>query len=130
MYVLDTNTLIYYFKGVGEVGPRLLRTPPRDIGIPSIVVYELEVGIGKSTFPEKRSAQLDTMLSFASILPFGHPEAKVAAEIRLALEIQGQTIGPYDILIAATAVANQAVLVTHNTREFGRIEQLLIEDWY
>jgi len=55
MFVLDTNTLIYFFKGMGEVSTRLLQTPPKDIGVPSIVIYELEVGIRKSTSPQKRS---------------------------------------------------------------------------
>jgi tRNA(fMet)-specific endonuclease VapC len=47
-YVLDTNTLIYFFKGLGKVASRLLATPPNEIGIPTIVIYELEVGIAKS----------------------------------------------------------------------------------
>ena len=54
MYVLDTNTLIYFFKGVGGVAYNLLRVPPREIGIPSIVLYELQVGIAKSNLPKKR----------------------------------------------------------------------------
>ena len=47
-YVLDTNILIYFFKGVGNVSERLLSTPPSDIGLPAIVLFELEVGIRKS----------------------------------------------------------------------------------
>ena len=130
MFVLDTNSLIYYFKGLGNVAATLLQTPPRDIGIPSIVLYELEVGISKSTAPEKRSKQLAVLTSVVNVLPFGVQEAKQAAQIRAALESRGQPIGPYDILIAATALANQATLVTHNLREFGRIRGLQVEDWY
>ena len=130
MYVLDTNTLIYFFKGLGKVAEKLLDTPPKEIGIPSIVIYELEVGIAKSTSPEKRTAQLADLLSLVNVLPFGLKEARSAAQIRVALEKQGQPIGPYDILIAATALANQAVLVTHNTKEFGKIGELQIEDWF
>jgi tRNA(fMet)-specific endonuclease VapC len=52
------------------------------------------------------------------------------AEIRVALEKGGTPIGPYDILIAATASANNATLVTHNTKEFGRIAGLVLVDWY
>lgn len=130
MFVLDTNSLIYFFKGIGNVATRLLETPPKDIGIPSIVLYELEVGIAKSTSPAKRSEQLEALKSVISVLPFGLQEAKSAAQIRVELENQGKLIGPYDILIAATALANQATLVTHNTKEFGRIKKLQIEDWY
>ena len=61
MFVLDTNTLIYYFKGMGRVAERLLAHSPQGIGIPAVVVYELEVGIAKSTQPEKRQQQLAEM---------------------------------------------------------------------
>lgn len=53
MYVLDTNTLIYFFKGVGNVSDSLLKNPPNRIGIPTIVLFELEVGIAKSVSLKK-----------------------------------------------------------------------------
>lgn len=56
--------------------------------------------------------------------------ADAAAEARLALDRVGQQIGPLDILIAGTALASGAILVAHNVREFGRIPNLRIEDWY
>jgi tRNA(fMet)-specific endonuclease VapC len=130
MYILDTNTLIYFFKGMGKVSEKLLDTPPKEVGIPSIVVYELEVGIAKSNSPEKRTKQLADLVSIVNVLPFGLQEAKYASQIRVALEKQGQPIGPYDILIAAIAVANKAILVTRNTKEFGKIRELQIEDWF
>ena len=130
MFVLDTNTLIYYFRGEGNVAANLLQIPPKDIGIPSIVVYELLVGIGKSRSPQKHTQQLETLLSAVNILPFGLEEAKRAAHIRVNLEQAGRPIGPYDVLIAATAMAQGASLVTHNKREFERIGQLEIIDWY
>jgi tRNA(fMet)-specific endonuclease VapC len=130
MYVLDTNTLIYFFKGMGKVSEKLLNTPPKEVGVPSIVIYELEVGIAKSSSPEKRTAQLADLLSIVNILPFGLQEAKSASLIRVALEKQGQSIGPFDTLIAGTALTNKATLVTHNIKEFGRISQLQIEDWF
>lgn len=130
IYILDTNTLIYFFKGVGTISEKLLETPPREISIPSIVVYELEVGIAKSTSPQKRTGQLADLLQLVNILPFGVEEAKSASQIRVALERQGELIGPYDILIAATALTQNAILVTHNTKEFGKVPQLQIEDWF
>jgi tRNA(fMet)-specific endonuclease VapC len=129
-YVLDTNTLIYYFKGIGNIATQLLATPPNDIGIPTIVVYELEVGIAKSVRPRKRKAQLQEFISLVNIIPFSYAEAKCAADIRVKLEKKGSLIGPYDILIAASAMANNNILVTHNQREFQRIRGLKLEDWY
>ena len=129
-YVLDTNTLIYYFKGIGNIANQLLATPPNDIGIPTIVLYELEVGIAKSVRPRKRKAQLQEFISLVNIIPFSYAEAKCAAGIRVKLEKKGSLIGPYDILIAASAMANNNILVTHNQREFQRIRGLKLEDWY
>lgn len=130
MYVLDTNTLIYFFKDMGNVSRNLLSVPPQEIGIPAIVLYELEVGIKKSTHPNKRIEQLTSLLSIVNLIEFGEKEAKVASQIRVDLEKIGEPIGPYDILIAATALANQAPLVTHNQKEFSRISQLSLVDWF
>jgi tRNA(fMet)-specific endonuclease VapC len=129
-YCLDTNTLIYFFKGLGNVSNRLLATPPGEIAIPAVVLYELEVGIGKSTSPRKRINQLQEITSLVDIISFGLSEAKCAAGIRIKLEQQGIPIGPHDILIAASAKANNSTLVTHNTSEFKRVSGLKIEDWY
>ena len=76
MYLLDTNTVIYFFKDLGQVAERLLSHPPDQIALPAIVVYELETGIAKSTQPEKRRAQLDTLLRTVAIWPFALAEAK------------------------------------------------------
>ncbi len=130
MYLLDTNTLIYYFKGMGNVSHNLLSQPPQNISIPSIVIFELEVGIAKSTSPGKRTKQLHELLSLVNIIPFAEKEAKLSAEIRVKLEKQGTPIGPYDLLIAGTAMAHQAILVSRNTSEFERIKKLQIENWY
>jgi tRNA(fMet)-specific endonuclease VapC len=130
MYVLDTNTLIYFFKGMGSVADNLLSKKPADIGIPAIVLYELELGIAKSAAPKKRAMQLDKLIDTVQILGFSTPEAKASAQIRATLEKQGTPIGPYDTLIAGTALANQGILVTHNTGEFKRIKKLAVEDWY
>jgi len=130
MWVLDTNTLIYFFKGEGKVAERLLGKRPADIGIPTIVLYELEVGIAKSSSPEKRTEQLAELTSVVQVLSFQQQEARVAADTRAVLEKQGTPIGPYDTLIAGTALAHGAVLVSRNTREFARIGNLKVEDWY
>ena len=130
MFVLDTNTLIYFFKGIGKVEQNLFSKSPKDIGIPAIVLFELEVGIRKSKSPRKRIQELDDLISVVHVLPFSIKEAKSAALIRVQLEKQGVTIGPFDILIGGTALAHQAILVTHNIKEFSRIKKLQVEDWY
>jgi tRNA(fMet)-specific endonuclease VapC len=130
MFALDTNTLIYFFKGQGRVGEHLLSVSPRDIGIPAVVLYELELGIARSSQPRKRRSQLDAMLKAVSVLPFDRDAARLAAELRATLDAAGKTIGPMDTLIAGTALATRGVLVTHNTSEFARVKGLRLADWF
>ena len=86
MWVLDTNTLIYFFRGEGNVAKEILARSPSAIGIPSIVLYELEVGIAKSTSPRKRLGQLQELTAAVRTLSFGVAEARVSAAIRSSLE--------------------------------------------
>jgi tRNA(fMet)-specific endonuclease VapC len=130
MYVLDTNTLIYYFKGQGQVAQNLVRVLPEEIIVSTIVLFELQVGIAKSASPTKRIQQLQQILSQVNLLQFDHDAAVAAATIRAQLEEQGTPIGPMDVLIAGTALALQATLVTHNIKEFSRVSGITIEDWY
>jgi tRNA(fMet)-specific endonuclease VapC len=130
MYVLDTNTLIYYFKGQGQVAQNLASVLPEEIIVPTIVLFELQVGIEKSAAPTKRIQQLQQILSQVNLVGFDRDAAVAAATIRAQLEKQGTPIGPMDILIAGTALALQATLVTHNVKEFSRVPGLTIEDWY
>ncbi|MCC3454905.1 type II toxin-antitoxin system VapC family toxin [Microcoleus sp. PH2017_08_TRC_O_A] len=130
MYVLDTNTLIYYFKGQGQVAQNIANVSPQEIVISAIVIFELQVGIAKSNSPAKRTQQLQQLLSRVSVIAFDRDAALAAAIIRAQLEQQGTPIGPIDVLIAGTAVALQGTLVTHNVKEFSRISGLAIADWY
>ena len=129
-YLLDTNTLIYYFKGLGNVKERLLVCQPSEIVLSSVVYYELQVGILKSTSPQKRIAQLAILKNQVSWVDFDEKSAEATAQIRVELERIGKPIGSYDVQIAGMAMANDLILVTHNTGEFGRVSGLKLEDWF
>ena len=130
MYVLDTNTLIYYFKNQGQVAQRLVEISPQEIIISTIVLFELQVGIAKSTSPAKRIQQLQQFLSRVNLVSFDRDAALAAATIRAQLEQNGTPIGPIDVLIAGVAVARQATIVTRNVNEFSRVSGLSIMNWY
>ncbi|SEH08795.1 type II toxin-antitoxin system VapC family toxin [Candidatus Venteria ishoeyi] len=130
MYIVDTNTLIYFFKGLGNVSDRFLAVSPKNMAIPTVVLHELEYGIAKSTSPDKRRVQLKTLCAVVEILPFDAEAARLSASIRVNLEKKGTPIGAYDVLIAGTALAYQGILVTNNTKEFVRIPSLKLENWY
>ena len=130
MYILDTNTLIYYFKNQGNVAQNLEAVSPENIVISTIVLFELQVGLAKSMSPTKRSQQLQQLLRRVTLVPFDRDAALAAGTVRPQLEQQGTPIVPMDILIAGTAVALQGTIVTRNGREFSRIVGLPIVDWY
>lgn len=130
MFALDTNTLIYYFKGAGRVTTHMHAQAPYEIGVPVIVLYELETGIAKSTQPQKRRSQLDALLAVTRLLPLDRTAARRSASLRAALEKAGTPMGPMDILIAGIALAHGATLVTRNIREFSRVPNLTTIDWY
>ncbi len=130
MFALDTNTVIYFFKGKGHVAEQLMATSPREIAVPSVVVYELEKGIAKSSAAGKRRQQLDTFLEAVELLPLDEGAARTAAKIRATLERLGTPIGPMDNLIAGIAKHYGATLVTHNLPEFARVSGLQCVDWY
>ncbi len=95
----------------------------------SVVKAELLYGAAKNDNPQGRLNKIQPFLDRFSSLPFDDNAAAYYAEIRAGLEKKGLPIGPNDLLIASIAVANQLVLVTHNVREFGRIDELTLEDW-
>jgi tRNA(fMet)-specific endonuclease VapC len=130
MFALDTNTVIYFFKAAGQVQERLLATPPSEVAIPAVVVYELEAGLAQSTQPAKRRSQLDELLGILKVLPLDEAAAKAAAQTEATLRAAGKPIGPMDTLIAGIAIAHHATLVTRNTGEFRRVRGLSIVDWY
>jgi tRNA(fMet)-specific endonuclease VapC len=129
-FALDTNTLIYFFKGMGNVEQKLMMQAPGDILLPAVALYELETGIAKSLAPAKRRDQLTELLKVIQVIPFEAKAARIAADIRADLEQQGRMIGPLDNLIGASAIAAGAILVTRNTKEFSLIAGLVVENWY
>jgi tRNA(fMet)-specific endonuclease VapC len=130
VFALDTNTVIYFFKGVGRVHDRLITVPPSEVALPSVVLFELEVGIGLSTHASKRRSQLDMLLSVVTILPLELRSARFAADLNRELSKAGHPIGPMDTLIAGISMAHNATLVTHNTKEFNRVRGLRLDDWF
>ncbi|MEP6963360.1 MAG: type II toxin-antitoxin system VapC family toxin [Acidobacteriota bacterium] len=129
-YALDSNTLIYLFKNLGGVARQLLSIAPSDVAIPSVVLYELEMGIALSNSPDRRRRQLDTLLEQIRVLPFDRNAAASAALIGAELKKSGKMFGPMDTLIAGTVVASGATLVTRNRREFQRVSGLKTVDCF
>lgn len=129
-YLLDSNTCIIYLKfPKSAVKNRLDSLSESDIAVCSVVKSELFYGAIKS---QKRGENLAKQRQFFSrfiSLPFDDQSAEIYAIIRADLERKGTPIGPYDLQIAAIAMTNNLTLITHNIREFSRINGLIYEDW-
>jgi tRNA(fMet)-specific endonuclease VapC len=119
-----------FIKGETGTQTRLKQTPPREIAISSITMMELNYGLALNPKrAEKVEPIITSFLSSVTILPFGISEAEQTAKIRAKLKSQGQPIGAYDLLIAATALQNNLIMVTSNQREFERVGNLQLENW-
>ena len=129
-YLLDTNTIVRFLNGrAPNVRTKIRAAPLADLAVSSVVVAELRYGAAKSVNPAKALAVQDQFLGLITCVPFDQSAADAYGTIRALLERQGTPIGANDLLIGATALATQLILVTHNTREFARIPGLSIEDW-
>lgn len=129
-YLLDTCVISDFIKNEPGTQTRLKQTPPTAIGISIITVMELYYGLVLNLQrAQKVESTIAQFLAAITIIPFTQPEAQQAAQIRARLKIQGQPIGPYDILIAATALEHQLIMVTANQREFDRVFGLQTENW-
>ena len=132
MFCFDTNAVIAAIKGTPL---SLLRRFDQEVvngtvALSSIVLFEMRYGIAKSARRQANAERfLDFLQSPVNILPFDPEDAEEAGGLRALLERAGTPIGPYDTLIAAQARRRGAVLVTANTREFGRVPGLKLENW-
>ena len=129
-YMLDTDICIYLVK---EKDPVLkLKLYEKGIGccaISSITLAELAYGVQNSRRVEQNKLALGLFLTPFELLPFSTEAALIYGSIRQQLELSGEVIGGYDLLIAAHALAEGLTLVTNNTAEFSRVDGLYVENW-
>jgi tRNA(fMet)-specific endonuclease VapC len=129
-WMLDTDTCIALIKGKPpSVLKKLRGKSVGQVGISSITLGELAFGAAKSGRRDESRAALAEFLLALEIASFDGDAASSYGQLRASLEKRGSPIGPLDTLIGAHAAALDVVLVTHNTREFGRIDTLRLEDW-
>jgi len=129
-YLLDTNVCVMYLNSRStSVRDRLLSTPTEEMAVCSLVKAELFYGALRSNNPTRTLERQQQFLRRFISLPFGDESAIACSQIRARLASAGTLIGAYDLQIAVIALANNLTLVTHNTREFERVEGLQIEDW-
>ncbi len=129
-YLFDTNICIYLIKKrPPEVLEQFKCHSPKDVAISTITLFELEYGVEKSERRKHSEAALSKFLLPLNLIDLDSPSAMEAAKIRAQLERKGTPIGPYDLLIAGLARSRNLTLVSNNTKEFERVENLRLENW-
>ncbi len=129
-YMLDTSICIYAIKRRSEaVIKRFLEHDPDEMCISVITYAELMHGVEKSQAKERNRIAMTLFLSPITILDFSSNAAEEYGRVRAELEKKAASIGPMDMLIAGHARAEGVTLVTNNTREFYRVENLDVENW-
>ncbi len=129
-YYLDTNICIYYLKGLNSVLLEKLHSHNiNEIKIASIVKAELLYGAAKSKKREDNTSKVEKFLLPFEIISFEDKAAELYAHIRADMAGKGTPIGPNDLIIAATVLANSGTLITNNEQEFSRVAGLTTENW-
>ena len=129
MFMLDTDLCIYLINERDGALKAKFESNAGDICISSITYAELCFGVAHSKRVERNSRELDAFCLDLDILPFDTQAGVHYGDIRHALSRPGRLIGANDLLIAGHARSLGAVLVTNNEREFGRVPDLVTENW-
>jgi tRNA(fMet)-specific endonuclease VapC len=132
MIMLDSNVLIALLTDRSPLIRKRFRTAAAQgrIAVSSIVVFELEYGIAKSTRKSSNAKALRELLANSlDVIAFDGDDALISGEIRAKLEAMGTPTGSWDIMIAGHALRHGATLVTANVREFSRVDGLNVENW-
>ncbi len=128
-YLLDTNTCSYIIKGNRpHVRDNLMKVPLSDVGISAVTEAELRFGVVRLPEARKLALIVEEFLLRLEILPWASDEARLYARLRATLEREGHSLGNLDMMIAAQALAADALLVTSD-RAFKRVNGLRIDNW-
>ena len=127
-YLLDTNICIYFLKGQFELDSKIKEIGLENCFISEITVAELKFGAEKSQRVEQNRKVVSRFIDQMSILPI-YSSIDFYAQEKIRLQKQGTPIDEFDLLIGATAISNDLVLVTNNTKHFKRLTDIQLEDW-
>ncbi len=127
-YILDTDISSYLIRGDHETVTKKFSELYDSCAISSITAAELQYGAKKRN-NKQLTQKVKAFCDLVEIIPWDEDAAKAYAKLRVELETSGTPIGNMDMLIAASALARKAVLVTNNTEHFSRIKDLKLGNW-
>ena len=127
-YLLDTNICIHYFKGQFDIKERIEKIGFKNFAISEITLAELIYGAEKSQQKEKNMKVVENFAEKIEILSI-LSSLKIYGKEKARLRSIGKIIGDLDLFIGSTAIVNDMIMVTRNTREFERLDGIRIENW-
>jgi tRNA(fMet)-specific endonuclease VapC len=133
LYLLDTNTVSYIVKGKSPAArlrlEKVALRRDREVAISAITAGEIFYGLARIGAGAQRRKAMDAFLSGLTLHPWNHAAAEAYGDLRARQEAHGKALGPYDMQIAAHALALKAILVSHD-RAFRHVTGLSgLEDW-
>lgn len=129
-FLIDTNIIIYSLKNAGNVNDNFLKYKEEEMSLSVISYGELVFGAKKSGSVEKNLKTVEYIKSIFSLVNVTPDVMDVFGELKAKIQKTGRIIDDMDLLIASTAIAENMILVTHNTKHFEKIPNLRIQDWF
>lgn len=127
-YLLDTNICVFYLKGQYHLNKKIAEVGEHNCYIFEITVAELKFGIENSKTIETLRKVIEAFIPKFNIIPI-YDSLDVYAKHKATLRKQGMMIDDFDILIGATSINHNMVMVTNNVAHLSRLEDIVIEDW-
>ena len=127
-YLLDTNICISLLKNKYKIREKIISVNPKQCFISEITIAELYYGASKSNNKDERIHDVEFIAKNFEILPI-FPALELYGDLKTELEHDGNRIDDFDLLIGATALANNLIMVTDNIKHLGRLPGIIIENW-
>jgi len=127
-YLLDTNICIYLLKGLYDLDKKIETAGIENCLVSEITIAELKYGVENSNQPAKNRKVLEEFQEKFLVTPI-FASLGIYAKEKARLRKSGNILDDFDLLIGATAVFNNLILVTKNVSDFARLENIVIEDW-
>lgn len=127
-YLLETNICIYFLKGQFDLHHKIEQAGVENCFISEITIAELKYGVTNSTQNARNRETLEKFQKKFTILPI-FTSLDIYAKEKARLKKKGRLIDDFDLLIGATAIANNLILVTRNVSDFEKMEEIKINDW-
>jgi predicted nucleic acid-binding protein len=128
-YLFDTDMCVYLFKGKPKIVEKLEQIPAKDLAVSIITIAELEYGAFYSERVQSNLERIASLEKKIQTVAITSSVTREYAKAKAVLRKQGAILEDFDLLIAATALTHNLILVTNNTQHFNRIDNLRIENW-